>query len=144
MSAVQLKKSRNLYYHINKVVGDKLSKKLCQWNEDSMRRAYEAVNTKKMGVNRAALVFDVPRTTLKDRVSLRVIHNCNIGLKLYLTQDEEKELVDFLLSCAKMGYGMTRKDVLQMVHSSIVKKGRKTVKKISHGWWIRFCKNGQS
>jgi len=26
-------------------------KKLCQWNEDSMRRAYEAVTTKKMGVN---------------------------------------------------------------------------------------------
>jgi len=115
-------------------------KKLCQWNEDSMRRAYEAVTTKKMGVNRAALEFDVPRTTLKDQVLLRVIHGYNMGRKPYLTQDEEKELVDFLLNCAKMGYGKTRKEVLQMVHSTIVKKGRKTVEKISHGWWIRFCK----
>ena len=41
-------------------------KKLCQWNEDSMRCAYEGVTTKKMGVNRAALEFDAPRTTLKD------------------------------------------------------------------------------
>ena len=61
-----------------------------------------------------------------------------MGPKPYLTQDEEKELVDFLLNCAKMGYGKTRKEVLQMVHSTIVKKGRKTVEKISHGWWIWF------
>jgi len=50
-----------------------------------------------MGVNRAALEYKVPRTTLKDRVSLRVIHGCNMGPKPYLTKDEEKELVDFLL-----------------------------------------------
>jgi len=112
-------------------------KKLRQWNEDSMKRAYEAVTTEKMGVNRAALEYKVPRTTLKDRVLLRVIHGCNTGPNPYLTKDEEKELVDFLLNCAKMGYRKTRKEVLQMVHS---KKGRKTVAKISEGWWIRFCK----
>jgi len=60
-----------------------------------MRRAYEVVTTKKMGVNQAALEFDVLRTTLKDRVLLRVIHGCNMGPKPYLTQDEEKEFVDF-------------------------------------------------
>ena len=32
-------------------------------------------------------------------VKVRVIHGCNMGLKPYLTQDEEKELVDFLLNC---------------------------------------------
>jgi len=36
-----------------------------------------------------------------------------------------------------MGYG---KDVLQIVHSTIVKKGTKTVEKISHGWTY-FCKS---
>jgi len=51
-----------------------------------MRRAYEVVTTKKMGVNRAALEFGVPRTTLKDRMSLRVIHVCNMGLKPFLTK----------------------------------------------------------
>jgi len=38
-----------------------------------------------------------------------------MGPKPYLTKDKEKELVDFLLNCAKMGYGKTRKEVLQMV-----------------------------
>jgi len=59
-----------------------------------MRRAYEAVTYG------AALEFKMPRTTLKDRVSLRVFHGCNMGPKPYLTQKEQKELVDFLLSCA--------------------------------------------
>ena len=115
-------------------------KKLRQWNEDSMRRAYEAVTNKEMGVNRAALEFKVPRTTLKDRVSLRVIHGCNMGPKPYLTQEEEKELVDFVLNCSKLGYGKTKQDVLQIVHSTLVKKGTSKADKVSHGWWIRFCK----
>ena len=55
-----------------------------------MRCAYEAVTNRKMGVNRAAFEFKVLRTTLKDRVSLRVVHGCNMESKPYLTQEEEK------------------------------------------------------
>ena len=111
-------------------------KKLCQWNDDAMRRAVEAVTEGKWGVNRAALEFNVPRTTLKDRISGRVIHGSNMGPKTYLTNEEEKELVAFLLNCAKMGYSKTRQDVL---HSAVLKKG-KEIDKISPGWWNRFCK----
>jgi len=39
-----------------------------------------------------------------------------------------------------MGYGKTKQDVLQIAHSTVVKKGTKTVEKNSHGWWTRFCK----
>ena len=46
-----------------------------------------------MGMNRAAIEHGVPRTTLKDRLSGRVIHGTNIGPKHYLTQEEEKQLV---------------------------------------------------
>ena len=44
-------------------------KKLRQWDDDAMGRALVAVTEGKMGVNRAALEYNVPRTTLKDRVS---------------------------------------------------------------------------
>ena len=113
-------------------------KKLRQWNDDAMKRAYDAVTDGKMGVNRAALVFNVPRTTLKDRVAGRVIHGSDMGPKKYLTK-EEKELVEFLLNCAKMGYAKSRQDVLKIVHGAVLKKG-KQIDKISHGWWVRFCK----
>ena len=45
----------------------------------------------------------MPHTTLKDRVSGRVIHERNMGAKMYLTFEEEKELVDFLQK-----WGMSR------------------------------------
>ena len=48
-----------------------------------------------MGVHTAALEFNVPRTTLKDRIAGRVAHGCNMGPKPYLTYEEEKELVEF-------------------------------------------------
>ena len=90
------------------------------------------------GVNRAALEHSVPRTTLKDRLSGRIIHGSNIGPKPYLTQDEEKELAKFLINCFKMGYGKTRGEVLKIVEAVVKKKGRKHEGPISQGWWCCF------
>ena len=39
------------------------------WDPESMTRAMNAVISKEMGVNKAAEQFDVPQTTLKDRIS---------------------------------------------------------------------------
>ena len=44
-------------------------KNLHQWSEESMLKAMHAVAKGKLGVNRAALEFNVSRTTLKDRQS---------------------------------------------------------------------------
>ena len=98
----------------------------------------EAVKSGKSGVNRAALDFGVPKTTLKDRLAGRVIHGTNIGPKPYLTQEEEGELVSYLVKCSKMGYGKTRSEVLKIVEATMKKKGRIVDSKISQGWWYRF------
>ena len=106
--------------------------KLRSWSNQSMLGAMEA------GVNRAALEHSVPRATLKDRLSGRIIHGSNIGPKPYLTQDEEKELAKFLINCFKMGYGKTRGEVLKIVEAVVKKKGRKHEGPISQGWWCCF------
>jgi len=46
----------------------------------------------KKSVLRAAVHYDVPRTTLKDRISGRVVHGTNPGAKPYLNKAKEKEL----------------------------------------------------
>jgi len=92
-------------------------KKLHQWNDDAMKCAYDAVTDGKMGMNGVALVFNMPCTILKDRVSGRVVHGSDMGPKKYLTKEEEKELVEFLLNCAKMGCVKSRQDVLKIVHT---------------------------
>ena len=67
-----------------------------------MTKALDAVAKGKMGVNRAALEFNVLRTTFKDRIAGRVVHGCNMGPKPYLTYEDENELVNFLMNCSKM------------------------------------------
>ncbi len=83
--------------------------------------------------------WPVPRTTLMDRLSGRVIHGTKMGPKSYLTREEEKELVDFLVNCSKMGYCKTRAEVLRIVEAVMKKKGRLLGDHhISQGWWCRF------
>ena len=53
-----------------------------------------------MPANTAATMYGVPKSTLKDRISGRVVHGRNPGPCPYLDPDEEKELADFLVSSA--------------------------------------------
>ena len=57
--------------------------------------------------NKAATMYGVPKSTLKDRISGHVVHGRNPGPCPYLDPDEEKELADFLVSSAECGYGKT-------------------------------------
>ncbi len=91
-----------------------------------------------MGINRAALDHEVPRTTLQDRVSGRVIHGTNSGPKPYLMREEEEELVGFLLHCARQGYGKTRGEVFQIMSAAMKKKRRDLNHSISQEWWCHF------
>lgn len=84
-------------------------RKYRQWSEESMLGALKAVSEGTMGINRAAIEFGVPKTTLKDRV---VAHGSKSGKKPYLTPGEEKELYDYLLLCASIGFPKTRDDVI--------------------------------
>ena len=114
--------------------------KLRQWTDDGMVRALNAVQSGILGVNEAARDYKILPTTLKDRLSGRVIHGTNMGAKPYLSREEEQELVEFLLNCAKMGYGKTRKEVLGIVHAMVEKKGIKLENGVTQGWWVKFCK----
>ena len=82
-----------------------------KWDELSMTAALEAAKSCNMSVNKAALLHGVPHTTLKDRLSGKVIHGIKTGPKPYLSAKEECDLADHLIQSAKIGYGKTRKEV---------------------------------
>ena len=109
-----------------------------QWTNEQMEKAMKAVASGECGVNRAALDYGVPRTTLKDRLSGRVEHGRKPGQAPYLNAVEEKELGEFLKSCASIGYGKTRKDVMHIAESVATEKGILRKDRISQGWWHRF------
>ena len=90
-----------------------------QWTGSEMVGALDAVLNKHLPANKAAKLYGVPPSTLKDRLSGRVVHSgVNPGPKQYLTKQEVKELTDHLVLSAKVGYGKTRRDAMNMVETS--------------------------
>jgi len=89
-----------------------------------------------MAIRQAALRFGVPKSTLGDRISGRVLPGASCGPKGYLTPEEEEELVNFLLRCAAMGYPKSRHEVLALVKRNLEKK---RIAVVTSGWWQSLC-----
>lgn len=106
--------------------------KLCQWSDEQMKWAMEAVMNGELGVNRSALLHGVPKTTLKDRIAGRIKHGTKPEPVAYLNAKEEEELVNFLFGCSTMGYGKTKREVLQIVG----KEKRNCVESAHRGWLV--------
>ena len=68
-----------------------------------------------MPANKAAILYRVPKSTHKDRLSGCVVHGRNSGPHPYFDPSEESELNDFLVSSAECGYGKTRHEVRNIV-----------------------------
>ena len=102
-----------------------------------MQAAIDAVKSGS-GINRAALDHGVPPSTLKDRISGRVVHGTKPGPASYLSGKEEKDLAVFLKDCAAVGYGKTRRDVMNIAQGVAKEKGLLRGVRISQGWWRRF------
>ena len=90
------------------------------WENVSMQNALKAVD-KGESIRRAAELYNVPRSTLYDRVSGKVMHGARSGPQPYLSVEEEEELTNFLLETAKIGYAHTRKQVIALVQQSIAR-----------------------
>ena len=120
------------------------SSKRKEWTEEQMQAALDDVKRGVSG-NRAADSNGIPRSTLKDRLSGRVVHGTNPGPVPYLTKDEESDLASHLLTAAEIGYGKTRRDVCCLVESYLKTKTKENLKgtKLSNGWWERFLKRNQ-
>ena len=103
------------------------------WDDDCMQKALQTVKLDGASVRKAAMEYGVPKSTLGDRASGRVTHGVVSGPPKYLSDDEEEELVRFILGCASVGYPKTRKEILGLVQTQVAKP-------ISHGWWDSFCK----
>ena len=109
-----------------------------QWSNTSMQAAMKAVSDDGMSINKAAVLHGVPKTTLKDRLSGRVVHGTNPGPAKYLDEEEEHALADHLIVSAKAGYGKTRKQVKAIVGNVAREKNVLRSHRVSDGWWRRF------
>ena len=109
-----------------------------QWTDESMLAAMEAAKKGTMSINKAAVLHGVPPTTLKDRLSGKVVHGTAPGPKQYLSAEEEAELASHLVEVAQVGYGKTRKQVMHIAEQVARDKSILRGDRISSGWWRRF------
>ena len=69
--------------------------------------AIETAQSGQVSANQPARQHRVPPSTLKDRLSGRVLHGAKPGPRPHMGPSEEKELSEYLIASAKVGYGKT-------------------------------------
>ena len=110
-----------------------------QWTRAQMYAAMKAVrNGSADSINAAAKIHGVPPTTLKNRLSGKVVDGTNPGPVPYLDNEEEQELGEYLIQANKVGYGKTRHQVKVIAERVAIDKGVLRGARISDGWWRRF------
>ena len=93
------------------------------WTQESMTLAVKSVIEDGISVRKAAEHYGVPKSTLGDRISGRVLPGAKSGPTPYLNREEEEELVRFLCRSALVGHGRTRKEVLAIVSRVLLGRG---------------------
>ncbi len=78
-----------------------------------------AVQRDGVSIRRAVIAYGLPKSTLYDHVSGKVSRLAKPGPKPYLSEEEEEELVNFLVKCAQIGYPHTRMQVLAIVQEIV-------------------------
>jgi hypothetical protein len=91
-----------------------------------MTNAYMAIKEQKLSVWKAAKVYGVPETTLRQRALGRVDpEKSSSGVSPVLSLDEEAVFVDHLKVMASFGYGYTRAEVVNMASEYAFSLGKR-------------------
>ena len=85
-----------------------------RWTEEAINNATKDVLEGNLSVRLAAVQYDIPSSTLHDRISGKVSGAIS-GPPRYLDEGEERELVELLLGWAEVGYPKNVKEVRVMV-----------------------------
>ena len=100
------------------------------YTQSDLEMACKAVR-EGLSVRRAAEEYQIPKSTLQDHISGKVLCGSKSGQR-YLSEQEEEELVTFILEAAKIGFTRTRKDIMSLVQTIVNAKGKNVI--VSSGW----------
>ena len=101
-----------------------------------MDQAVSAVVSDGKSIRRVAMQYNVPRSTLFDRVSGRVQPRAVSGPPKYLTFTEEAEIAKLLSHCGEIGYARSKSEILALVKRVLDSRGKGRT--VTHGWWDSF------
>lgn len=107
-----------------------------KYDKANLRRAFDATLTG-VSVYRAARVYGVPESTLRDRTRHIVSLEAVKGPDRIFTSEEEMELVQHIKYMAEIGYGYTKINIQYMAADFCKSLGKKTPpgEKLSNHWF---------
>ena len=88
-----------------------MSKREKAYSPEDLISAVSDVNEGKLDVAAAATLYNIPRTTLRN--NLEQIRK--EGRPRYLTEEEEEELVDCVVTLANWGFGLSNENVKDII-----------------------------
>lgn len=116
------------------------------YTQEELRTAVEAVKSGRQTIVQAATQFQIPKPTLVDHVkNRRGAKSTTQGRPTALSPEDENRLASLIKIMEKCGYGLTKKNVLQLVHKYIVENKIQNPFKDNYpgqDWWRGF-KNRQ-
>ncbi|CAH2097657.1 unnamed protein product [Euphydryas editha] len=121
-----------------------VQKKKRLWNPEKMRTALEAIRNGSK-IKTAAKNFNVPESTIRDRLKLGEDYNPPMGRKATFKKEEEEELVAFITLMAKKFYGITQQQLRKLAYDFAIKKNVKNIFSSERGmagkcWVYSFLK----
>ena len=106
------------------------------WSENSLEKAIETIQEKKMSLRRAALEFQIPRATLSEwKRNLRKYKGKGIH-KIVLTENEEKEVLNWINKMQEIGICVGKQVLFEKIAEI---RQLRIGKKIYPGkrWWLK-------
>lgn len=89
-----------------------------------MNTALKKIREEGMPIREASRLYELPRTTLQDKVHNRVPDVGRPGPKPVLTQAEEEALSKYIKYMSQIGYGRVKDELLDIVQKILRKDGR--------------------
>ena len=87
--------------------------KVLKWNESDMQNAVRVVSAHEISERAAARQFNVPKTTLHDRLSGKIKMGAKPGKPPSLTKEQETKLVDYACNRAALGIGFGKQQFIK-------------------------------
>lgn len=96
-----------------------MSKARFQYSPAKVNQALNAIS-EGMPVAKASRTFAIPRTTLRNKISgksLRESKHC--GFEIHFCKKVEEQLLEWILTCAKMGFPIDKRGLLTSVQKLV-------------------------
>jgi hypothetical protein len=93
-----------------------------KYSPEALLKAIKAVQEKRMSAREAAKLYQVPKTTILDRISGR--SSPAVGHPTELSQEEESVIVERLVLMGRWGFPLSRHDLSHLIKAYLDAEGR--------------------